>query len=121
MDQVSRRPEIAPEDGISKGKDDAIRRGLRVRLLESRDTDAVREVLKQHHAATVFRDQAFSDWKLNEHFKTVLSRPPRMVAPVAELDGRPVGIAWAAADSYMLSDGPLFVTVHVIAVDLTSG
>ncbi|MBY3314678.1 hypothetical protein [Rhizobium laguerreae] len=95
--------------------------GMKVRLLESRDTDAVREILKQHHATTVFREQTFSDWKLNEHFKTVLSRPPRMLAPITEVDGRAAGVAWAVADSYMLSDGPLFVTVHVIAVDLTLG
>ncbi len=93
-------------------------RGLRVRLLEERDTEVVRDIIKQHHATTVFRDQAFSDWKLNEHFNTILSRPPRMVCPIAVLDGKPVGVAWAIADSYMLTDGPLFVTVHVIAVDL---
>lgn len=65
-------------------------RGLRVRLLEQRDTEAVREILKQHQAVTVFRDQPFSDWKLNEHFKKALSRPPRMVAPVALLLASPV-------------------------------
>jgi hypothetical protein len=89
-------------------------------LLEERDTEIVRDIIKQHHETTVFRDQAFSDWKLNEHFSLILSRPPRMVCPVATLDGRPIGVAWAIADSYMLTDGPLFVTVHVIAVDLTT-
>jgi hypothetical protein len=93
--------------------------GLRIRVLEERDTPQIREIMKQHHASTVFRDQPFSDWKLNEHFRTILSRPPRMVCPVALIDGQPVGVTWAIADSYMLSDGPLFVTVHVIAVDLT--
>lgn len=93
-------------------------RGLRVRLLEERDTEVVRDIIKQHHATTVFRDQAFSNWKLNEHFSLILSRPPRMVCPVVTLDGKPIGVAWAIGDSYMLSDGPLFVTVHVIAVDL---
>ncbi|WP_019567417.1 GNAT family N-acetyltransferase [Agrobacterium sp. 10MFCol1.1] len=95
------------------------KRGLKVRLLEKADTPAVREIMKQHHASTVFRDQEFSDWKLNEHFNLILSRPPRMVCPVATLDGKPVGVTWAIADSYMLSDGPMFVTVHVIAVDLS--
>lgn len=85
--------------------------GLRVRLLEARDAEVVRDIIKQHHATTVFRDQAFSDWKLNEHFSPILSRPPRMVCPVVTLDGKPIGVAWAIADSYMLSDGPLFVTV----------
>lgn len=94
-------------------------KGLKVRLLEREDTPTVREIMKQHHASTVFRDQEFSDWKLNEHFNLILSRPPRMVCPVATLDGKPVGVTWAIADSYMLSDGPMFVTVHVIAVDLS--
>jgi hypothetical protein len=94
-------------------------KGLRVRVLEEGDTEIVRGIIKQHHATTVFRDQIFSDWKLNEHFSLILSRPPRMVCPVVTLDGKPIGVAWAIADSYMLSDGPLFVTVHVIAVDLT--
>ncbi len=98
---------------------DPERTGLKVRLLEKEDTPAVREIMKQHHASTVFRDQEFSDWKLNEHFSLILSRPPRMVCPVATLDGKPVGVTWAIADSYMLSDGPMFVTVQVIAVDLS--
>lgn len=98
---------------------DPERKGLKVRLLEKEDTPAVREIMKQHHASTVFRDQEFSNWKLNEHFNLILSRPPRMVCPVAILDGKPCGVTWAIADSYMLTDGPLFVTVHVIAVDLS--
>lgn len=95
------------------------KKGLKVRLLERDDTPAVREIMKQHHASTVFRDQEFSDWKLNKHFNLILSRPPRMVCPVVTLEGKPVGVTWAIADSYMLSDGPIFVTVHVIAVDLS--
>lgn len=93
--------------------------GLHIRLFEERDKVQMREIITQLHAVTVFRDQEFSDRKLSEHFRLILSRPPRMIAPVAIWNGRPVGGAWAIADSYMLSDGPLFVTVHVIAVDLT--
>lgn len=70
------------------------KKGLKVRLLEKDDTLAVREIMKQHRASTVFRDQEFSDWKLNEHFNLILSRPPRMVCPVATLDGKPVGVTW---------------------------
>jgi hypothetical protein len=73
----------------------------------------------QHHATTVFRNQRFSDWKLNRHFETILSHPPGMVCITSEWGGVAAGVAWAVADSYMLSDGPLFVTVHVIAVDIT--
>lgn len=103
----------------NSNRTDLAEKGLKVRLLEKSDTAAVREIMKQHHASTVFRDQEFSDWKLTEHFNLILSRPPRMVCPVATLDGKLVGVTWAIADSYMLSDGPMFVTVQVIAVDLS--
>jgi hypothetical protein len=94
---------------------------LKVRVFEESDIPRVREIMVQHHATTVFRDQRFSDWKLNRHFETILSRPPGMICITAELGGAAAGVAWAAADSYMLSDGPLFITVHVIAVDLALG
>jgi hypothetical protein len=77
-----------------------------------------RALLRQHHANTVFRDQPFSDWKFDRNISQVLSRPPRMAGIVAECEGRVIGLAWAVADSYMLSDGPLFVTVQLIAVEL---
>lgn len=92
--------------------------GLRVRLIEARDRESIGRILKQHHATTVFRNQPFSDWKLDRHFELVLSRPPRMACLVAVWNGEVLGLAWASADSYMLSDGPLFSTVEVIAVDL---
>lgn len=106
-DRVVAPPGLAPEDV-----------GLRVRLLESRDRESIGRILKQHHATTVFRDQPFSDWKLDRHFQLILSRPPRMACLVAIWNGEVLGVAWATADSYMLSDGPLFSTVEVIAVDL---
>jgi hypothetical protein len=93
-------------------------KGIRVRLIEPADREPARALLRQHHASTVFRAQAFSDWKFERHFNHAVSRPPRMIGMVAESDGRLAGIAWAMADSYMLSDGPLFVTVQLIAVEL---
>lgn len=92
--------------------------GLRVRLLESRDRDSIGRILKQHHATTVFRNQPFSEEKFDRHFQLVLSRPPRMAGLVAVWNGEMLGGTWVSADSYMLSDGPLFSTVQVIAVDL---
>lgn len=110
---------LVQDTGPQRSESENAATGLRIRLLEERDTIQVREIMRQHHASTVFRDQEFSDWKLNEHFNLILSRPPRMICPVALWNGRPVGVTWAIADSYMLSDGPLFITVNVIAVDLT--
>ncbi|SCM76239.1 conserved hypothetical protein [uncultured Pleomorphomonas sp.] len=104
--------DVAPSEPSPDGA------GLRVRLLEARDRESIRHILRQHHATTVFRNQPFSDWKLDRHFQFILSRPPRMACLVAVWKGEVVSVAWASADSYMLSDGPLFSTVQVIAVDL---
>ncbi|CTQ47570.1 GNAT family N-acetyltransferase [Roseibium aggregatum] len=116
-DTIERHPIITSEV-VRQVKTSKKAAGLKVRLLEERDVPTVRSIMRQHHETTVFRNQPFSDWKLDQHFKKILARPPRMACMVAEWENRPVGVAWASADAYMLSDGPLFVTVHVIAVDL---
>jgi hypothetical protein len=86
--------------------------------VESRDRAALHNLLVQHHANTEFRAQPFSPWKFNQNFDHVVSRPPRNVGMVVELGDAVIGVAWASADSYMLSDGPLFCTVQLIAVEL---
>lgn len=92
--------------------------GLRVRLLESRDRDSIGRILKQHHATMVFRNQPFSEQKFDRHFQQALSRPSGTVCLVAIWNDEVVGGAMARADSYILSDGPPFSSVDVIAVDL---
>ncbi|MDZ7927037.1 MAG: hypothetical protein U5L46_08125 [Agrobacterium sp.] len=79
--------------------------GLRIRLLEERDTVQVREIMRQLHASTICRDPEFSDWKLKEHFKLIMLRPPRMIAPVAIWKGRPVGAGWAMRTRICLAMG----------------
>jgi hypothetical protein len=91
---------------------------MSVRLVEPRDRAALHNLLVQHHANTEFRAQPFSPWKFNQNFDHVVSRPPRNVGMVVELGDVVIGVAWASADSYMLSDGPLFCTVQLIAVEL---
>jgi hypothetical protein len=88
------------------------------KLVEPRDRAALHNLLVQHHANTEFRAQPFSPWKFNQNFDHVVSRPPRNVGMVVELGNAVIGVAWASADSYMLSDGPLFCTVQLIAVEL---
>jgi hypothetical protein len=85
---------------------------------EAPDREQVWSMPSQRHASTVFRDQPFSDRKFDRSISHVLPRPPRMAGIVAECGGRVIGLAWAVADSYMLSDGPLFVMVQLIAVEL---
>ena len=132
MDDLSTAPDdtLMPGIGMGRGGDDAAvagdapspvvpRRGFQARLAERRDREPARAILKQLHARIVFRAQVFADGKVDRMFDRVLARQPGMVGIVAEHDGAPVGIAWATADEYLLSDGPLFVTVHVVAIDLT--
>jgi hypothetical protein len=108
----------APKDAHEVPPRTRVPSGIRVRLFEARDREEARVLLRQHHANTVFRDQPFSDWKFDRNRSQVLSRPPRMAGIVAECENRVIGLAWAVADSYLLSDGPLFVTVQLIAVEL---
>jgi hypothetical protein len=99
---------------------------ISVRLVELRDRDALQMMLQRQHAHTMFRDQPFSSSKFIQNFNHVLARPPRMIGMVAELaemsgheiTKRLIGGAWASADYYILSDGPVFVSVQGIAVEM---
>ena len=102
----------------SAGPGTRARKTFKVRPMEECDREAIRAVLRAEHAHTVFRNQPFSDWKYDRHVNTVLSRPPRMICLVVERNDAALGVAWASADSYMLSDGPIFVTVTGIAVEM---
>ena len=93
---------------------------LLIRPMEERDREEIRAVLQYEHKQTIFRNQPFSDWKYDRHVNEVLSKPQRMTCLVAEWKGAAIGVAWAGADSYMLSDGPLFVTVYGLAVEMQS-
>lgn len=104
------------QDGILPNKNEAA--GLNVRPINSGDAEPIRKLVKQHHSRTTFKDQEFSDRKFSEHLKLILSRPPEMFCPVALLGTRPVGVAWVVVGQYMLTDGPLFATVNLVAVDI---
>lgn len=82
------------------------------------DREPVRRLLKQHHAASEFRDEPFSDAKFDVQADALLRRPARRIGLVAVQKGRITGLALAGADPYLLSDGPLFVSVQIITVDL---
>ena len=92
--------------------------GIKIRIVEEEDRAACSEILAQHHANTTFRDQPFSEDKFNLHFDRVLARPRHMMGIVAEWNETVIGLCWMMSDTYMLSDGPPFVTVQVIAVNL---
>lgn len=88
-----------------------------IRFVEARDKEAARNLLKQLHVNSIFAEHAFSDKKFDQHAKKIFSRPKNMACLVAELDGAIVGLIWASAGSYSLSQDLVLATCHVIAID----
>ncbi len=98
--------------GLAKGS-----KGLLIRRGGLDDREGLRLLLRQHHANSVFRAQAFSDRKFDAQFAFLATHPDNILALVAEYRGAVVGAAWAQCDHYMLSEGPPFVAVQLIAVE----
>lgn len=88
-----------------------------LRVGEAGDKEPVREMLKRFHQTTIFGKYPFSDKKYEEHAQKILTFPQNMVCIVAELNGVIVGLIWASAGQYSLSDELVLTTCHVIAVD----
>lgn len=88
-----------------------------LRVGEAGDKEPVREMLKRFHQTTIFGKYPFSDKKYEEHAQKTLAFPQNMVCIVAELNGAIVGLIWASAGQYSLSDELVLTTCHVIAVD----
>lgn len=90
---------------------------VRVRLPEERDWAAVRTVVRQHHARTIFSDIPFSDSKFDAIEQQARYPAPNQCLIVAEAKGELVGLAWFSAGEYIIGDGGLMTTTHLIAVD----
>jgi hypothetical protein len=90
---------------------------ISIRLVERTDKENIRVMLKRFHDQTIWGGHAFSDKKFNEHARAIFAKPAHMVCLVAEKDGAIVGLAWASAGSYSLSEELILATCHVIAVD----
>jgi len=71
---------------------------LIIRPMEERDREEIRAVLQYEHKQTIFRNQPFSDWKYDRHVNEVLSKPPRIVCRVAEIQARVKDDAQIAVD-----------------------
>lgn len=91
-----------------------------IRVIKPEDKEPARDLLKAHHASTIYAEYPFSDDKFDTHAEKIYSYPENMVCFVAELindDGNEiVGLLWASAGSYALSDALIFSTCHVVAV-----
>ncbi|RWE06224.1 MAG: hypothetical protein EOS23_31620 [Mesorhizobium sp.] len=90
---------------------------VRVRLPEERDWAAVRTVVRQHHARTIFSDIPFSETKFDAIEKQARNPAPNQCLIIAEARGELVGLAWFSAGEYIIGNGGLMTTTHLIAVD----
>ncbi|TIL60486.1 MAG: hypothetical protein E5Y79_09375 [Mesorhizobium sp.] len=90
---------------------------VRVRLPEEREWATVRAIVRQHHARTVFSDIPFSDSKFDAIEQQARYPAPNQCLIVAEAKGELVGLAWFSAGEYIIGDGGLMTTTHLIAVD----
>ena len=107
-----------PQVGAHKKEQSARKGQLHARLFSRDDLPVARLLIRQHHEVTLFRDEKFSDQKLERQFELILSHPPGMIGISVEYQGNVVGLAWASANGYMLTDGPPIVSVNLIAVHL---
>ncbi|MCA0033547.1 GNAT family N-acetyltransferase [Mesorhizobium sp. B263B2A] len=90
---------------------------VRVRLSEDKDWAAIRSLVRQFHARTIFADIPFSESKFDALEKQIRSSPPNQCLIVAEARGELVGLAWFSAGEYLIGEGGLMTTAHLIAVD----
>lgn len=90
---------------------------ITVRTAADGDWEALRGILKRHHARTVFADIPFSERKFDRLVEKVKAPKVRQCVLVAEADGAVAGFTWFAAGEYAIGEGVRMTTVHIIAVD----
>jgi hypothetical protein len=90
---------------------------VRVRLPEEKDWGDMRLLVQKHHARTVFSDIPISERKLDALEKRARNPAPNQCMIVAEAKGQLVGLAWFSAGEYVIGEGVLMTTTHLIAVD----
>lgn len=105
--------DMVAQESAQPAKRHVAANGISVRLFERADIPKARAIMHQHHENTVFRDQPFSDRKLDRHFEQILSRPPRMLGITAEWEGEPAGLKGVAADLYGFTDDGIVVAAHL--------
>lgn len=110
---------VSPETKADAAQQDLTGKII-IRVIKPEDKEPARALLKAHHSSTIYSEYPFSDDKFDVHAEKIYSYPENMVCFVAELindDGNDiVGLLWASAGSYALSDALIFSTCHVVAI-----
>ncbi len=88
-----------------------------VRLPEESDWPDLRQLVRRQHQRTIFADIPFSEAKLEALVQKARHPMPNQCLIVAEARGQIVGAAWCSAGEYLIGEGTLMTTVHLLAVD----
>ena len=88
-----------------------------VRLPEEKDSPDLRQLVRRQHQRTIFADIPFSEVKLEALVQKARHPMPNQCLIVAEARGQIVGAAWCSAGEYLIGEGALMTTVHLLAVD----
>ncbi len=103
-------------DPAASGKSQR-RSAVCVRLPEEKDWPDLRQLVRRQHQRTIFADIPFSEVKLEALVQKARHPMPNQCLIVAEARGRIVGAAWCSAGEYLIGEGALMTTVHLLAVD----
>ena len=90
---------------------------VQIRLPQEGDWEAIRRIVRQNHARTVFSNIAFSERKYDALEKAARSPAAHQCLIVAEVRGAAAGVAWFSAGEYILGDDGVMTTTHLLAID----
>ncbi|TIX89175.1 hypothetical protein [Rhizobium sp. P44RR-XXIV] len=94
-----------------------VKSGIIIRLPQDDDWRALHELVRKVHERTVFSNVPFSDRKYALIEAQARNPQPHQCLLVAEIDGRVVGLAWFSAGEYLLGEGTVLTTTHLLGVD----
>lgn len=94
-----------------------VKPGIVIRLPQDDDWRGLHELVRKVHARTVFSHIPFSDRKYAAIEAQARDPRPHQCLLVAEVDGRVVGLAWFSAGEYLLGEGTILTTTHLLGVD----
>lgn len=103
--------------GLSGTEIALVKPSITIRLPQDGDWGALYALVRKVHERSVFSDIPFSDRKLA--LLESQARAPKLheCLLVAECGGQVAGLAWFTAGEYLLGEGAVMTTTHLIAVD----
>ncbi|MBB3571562.1 hypothetical protein [Rhizobium sp. BK491] len=94
-----------------------VKPGIVIRLPHDGDWRALHELVRKVHERTVFSHIPFSDRKYAAIEAQARNPQPHQCLLVADVAGRVVGLAWFSAGEYLLGEGTVLTTTHLLGID----